>query len=113
MVKEGDTVVTLCPKCQFILDNWESIERQRFPYYHHEIDALEASAKGGCQLCSLFVAGFSEHALRTFRFVPELREISVTINKGPSPHYYHLAAMGSKDGVSRLRVATASRPGKI
>jgi hypothetical protein len=75
--KEVGVVVKLCAKCQSLLDNWELPENRSYPHSqkrsyrchdnNYEFNALEASAKGGCQLCGLFAAGFSEHALRTLR----------------------------------------------
>jgi hypothetical protein len=113
--KEVGVVVKFCAKCQSLLDNWELPENRSYRRHdnHYEFNALEASAKGGCQLCSLFVAGFSEHALRTLRSEPEPRKISVEIRKGLSPHYYLLRAMDVIHKVSWLSVTAASRPGKI
>jgi hypothetical protein len=53
----------LCTKCQVFLDNIGNGRRQT----HHKIDAIEASVKEGCQLCELFLAGFSNEELLMLR----------------------------------------------
>jgi len=99
------------------LDNWESFENCEYQHFnnHYKFDALEASAKGGCRLCSLFVAGFSGRAIRTLRSKPEGRELSVHLCRYESrlfPLHYILQAGYFDSEISFLYVKPAKRPGK-
>ena len=56
----------LCAKCQIVLDSWSNLSNDR-RQLHHKINAIESSAKEGCQLCELFLAGFSDDELLMLR----------------------------------------------
>jgi hypothetical protein len=79
----------LCPKCEFVCKNWsrlgfdneepnfKSDEPWNWPQHHESIDALNASAKDGCQLCAVILDCFrSPHPLIRPRLAENFRNKS-------------------------------------
>jgi hypothetical protein len=61
---------SLCAKCQIVLDSinfTSSLVFSEHRYHHDDIDALEASAREGCQLCVIILVGFSDLYLQAIR----------------------------------------------